>query len=234
MFVTRLVKKRRDNRLKISSTMDNQCNTNDESSKESSSLRKIQSMDISRLKRRLVETMKSIASPRRKKEAFAQGDSFFSRISQLLVSDSSRTRSEKQFSNEVEQLYKNNDQTTKNDAEDTSVRQKVAFERTLVVSKNKNDGWRRFSLLLVGNRGTSSSLERRKLNNGKSMSGQTWRKSVQVDKLCNTSKTIVNPCRKTDRYQTEPLVVPDTPDTPGDTLETRVQTSDLTVLLADS
>ncbi|XP_076544396.1 disintegrin and metalloproteinase domain-containing protein 10 isoform X2 [Osmia lignaria lignaria] len=237
MFVTRLVKKRRDNRLKISSTMDNQSNMNDEPSKESSSLRKIQSMNISRLKRRLVETMKSIiASPRRKKEAFSQGDSFISRISQLLVNDSSRIRSEKQSSNEVEQLYKNNDEMTKNDAEDTSVRQKVAVKRTtrVVVSKSKNDGWRRFSLLLVGNRGTSSSLGRRKLNNGKSMSGQTWRKSVQVDKLCNTTKTIVNPCRNVDRYQTEPLVMPDTPDTPGDTLETRVQTSDLTVLLADS
>ncbi|XP_076396324.1 disintegrin and metalloproteinase domain-containing protein 10 isoform X4 [Megachile rotundata] len=218
MFVVRLVKKRR-NRSKI--TMESQPKATNEESKES--VRKLRSMDISRLKRRLLETMKSIASPRRKKEGYSR-DSLFSRISRLMVNDSG-VPSEKQ-SNEGEKLYKNNEQTKHEDAS----KQKV--ETSLVSRKETN--WRRFSLPWVGDRGSSSTTGRRKLDNDKSTSAQTWKKSVQVDKLCKTSKTVVNPRRKGDRYQTEPLVVPDTPDTPGDILETRIQTSDLTVLLDDS
>ncbi|KZC07718.1 Disintegrin and metalloproteinase domain-containing protein 10 [Dufourea novaeangliae] len=238
VFVIRWLTKRRDPRAKILSTTEDRPKvsgqpSNDEPTRDCSSVRKIQSMDISRLKKRIVETMKSIASPRRKKDASMDGGTFLARIYRLLARDSTRPMPAERSSNEVERLYRNTDEGT--EVIDGAKRQKSDDDSGVKVY-----GWRRIVLMLIGTRGTSSSsTTRRKSTNRESINREStritmWRRGVQVEKLCATSKTIVNPCRRDNSYQTEPLVVPDTPDTPGETSETRIQTSDLTVLLADS
>lgn len=190
-------------------------------------------MDISWVKRRIVETMKSIASPRRKKDASAGAGTFFARISRLLARDSTSTASEEQSSNEAEQLCEKNTDGTRN-----ATKQSDENERLVIVSRNESNVWRRVRVLFVGERwkrASSSSPARRKLSKGETTCGAAWRKTVQVEKLCaGSSKVIGSSCRRGDRCQTEPLVVPDTPDTPGETSENRSHTSDLTVLLADS
>ncbi|XP_076644543.1 disintegrin and metalloproteinase domain-containing protein 10 isoform X2 [Halictus rubicundus] len=234
VFVIRFLRQRRGTRVKILSTKEGRpkaanqpANTTEDSSKECSSVRKIQSMNISRLKKRIVETMKSIASPGRKKESSSDSNTIFGRISRFLSKDSTRGRgSEQTASNEVEQLYKNTGEE----------RKEGAANEQRVSEKSEDTGktitWRRIYLLLVGSPGTSSSP--RKSNKGESIRVAAWRRSAQVEKLCTTSKTIVHPCRRADSYQTEPLVAPDSPDTPGESSENRTQTDDLTVLLADS
>ncbi|XP_043509413.1 disintegrin and metalloproteinase domain-containing protein 10-like isoform X2 [Frieseomelitta varia] len=253
-FVAYSVSKRRNSRVKVPATARDQpraaceaTNTSDEAARGSSSVRKIQSMDISWVKRRIVETMKSIASPRRKKDASARAgifcadfsalgqrldgrrtrpreQGFFARISRLLARDSTTTASEEQSSNEAEQLCEsNNTGGTRNATKEQSDEN----ERLVIVSRNESNVWRRVRVLFVGNRWkrASSSPARRKLS----------KKTVQVEKLCTgSSKVIGSSCRRGDRCQMEPLVVPDTPDTPGETSENRSHTSDLTVLLADS
>ncbi|XP_076249843.1 disintegrin and metalloproteinase domain-containing protein 10 [Calliopsis andreniformis] len=235
VFATRFLSKRRNSRVKILSTTEDRgkadaqpSTTNEETARECSSVRKIQSMDISRLKRRIVETMKSIASPRRKKEGISNGSTFLARISRLLTRDSAHPGSVERSSNEVERLYQGSNDGTRDSNEET------AEKPEQVESRKGNDGFKRITLLFLGNRDIGSSPMQKKLNSVERTRGQAWRKTVQVEKLCNTSKTIVNPCRRADSYQTEPLVVPDTPETPGDMSETRIQTSDLTVLLDDS
>ncbi|XP_053986021.1 disintegrin and metalloproteinase domain-containing protein 10-like [Hylaeus anthracinus] len=230
VLLIRLLRKRRNRLVKILSTPRSTLqppNASDPIPQQRSSARKIQSMDISRLKKRIVETMKSLASPRRKKESSSQGNTFLVGISRLLGRDSTRPGSEERSSNEVEKLCDARNEETREDAEGNVPRQKLG-------SRKETNGWRRLSLLFLGNRGASSSPTRRKSNNGESMRVAAWRRSVQVEKLCNTSKTIVNPLSGAYGYQTEPLVVPDTPDTPGETSEARTQTSDRTELLADS
>ncbi|CAK9800445.1 Disintegrin and metalloproteinase domain-containing protein 10 [Anthophora quadrimaculata] len=240
-FVTRFLKKRRRNsRMKILSTTKDRpsqtSNTAEEAARERSSVRKIQSMDISWLKRRIVEAMKRIASPPRKKESNPEGSTFLARISRFLRRDSSSSTRRERSSNEDEQLYRNNEEQTKAETKENATGDKNDDEKgVLVVRQKETDGWRRISLLFVRNRGASSSPTRRKPSNCEYTRGPNWRNTVQVEKLCTGSKVIVNPCRRADMYQTEPLVVPDTPDTPGDVSETRSQTSsDLTVLLSDS
>ncbi|KAK1130393.1 hypothetical protein K0M31_018525 [Melipona bicolor] len=235
-FVAYSVSKRRNSRVKVAATARDQpraaceaTNTSDEAARGSSSVRKIRSMDISWVKRRIVETMKSIASPRRKKDASARAGTFLTRISRLLARDSTTTTaSEEQSSNEAEQLC---------DGARNAAKRGDENERLVIVSRDESNVWRRVRVLFVGNRWkrASSSPARRKLSKGEATCGAAWRKTVQVEKLCTgTSKVIVSSRRRGDRCQTEPLVVPDTPDTPGETSENRSHTSDLTVLLADS
>ncbi|KOX76103.1 Disintegrin and metalloproteinase domain-containing protein 10 [Melipona quadrifasciata] len=236
-FVAYSVSKRRNSRVKVPATArDDQpraaceaTNTSDEAARGSSSVRKIRSMDISWVKRRIVETMKSIASPRRKKDASARAGTFFTRISRLLARGSATAASEEQSSNEAEQLCDGTRNAAKRGDEN---------ERLVIVSRDEGNVWRRVRVLFVGNRwkrASSSSPGRRKLSKGETTCGAAWRKTVQVEKLCTgTSKVIVSSRRRGDRCQTEPLVVPDTPDTPGETSENRSHTSDLTVLLADN
>ncbi|OAD59783.1 hypothetical protein WN48_07881 [Eufriesea mexicana] len=243
VFVTCLLSKRRNSRAKILPDARDQprasceaTNTSDEAARERSSVRKIRSMDISWLKRRIVETMKSIASPRRKKDASSEGSTFLSRISRLLARDSVASTSEEQSSNEVEQLCKGSGDDARETTKGNGTRLKARNAERVIFSSAKEIGaWRRVCLLFVGNRGASSSPTRRKSSNAESSKrNPAWRKTVQVEKLCTGSKVIVNSCRRGDRCQREPLVAPDTPDTPGETSETRSQTSDLTVLLRDS
>ena len=239
-FVAYSVSKRRNSRVKVPVTARDQpraaceaTNASDEAARGSSSVRKIQSMDISWVKRRIVETMKSIASPRRKKDASAGAGTLFARISRLLARDSTTTVSEEQSSNEAEQLCESNGGGTRN----ATKKQSDENERLVIVSRNEGNVWRRVRVLFVGNRWkrASSSPARRKLSKGETTCGAAWRKTVHVEKLCTgSSKVIGSSCRRGDRCQTEPLVVPDTPDTPGETSENRSHTSDLTVLLADS
>lgn len=244
-LVTYSLSKRRNSRVKILASTRDQLhavsegtNASDEPTRERSSVRKVQSMDISWLKRRIVETMKSIASPRRKKDASSEAGTFFARISRLLARDSAVRNSEEKSSNEVEQLCRSNVDKTKEESKKNGSKQKDENERLMVLvsPEKETDVWRRVCLLFVGSRRNraSSSPTRRKSNSGESTRAQPWRKTVQVEKLCTGSKVIVSSCRREDRCQTEPLVVPDTPDTPGETSETRSQTSDLTVLLSDS
>ncbi|XP_076221572.1 disintegrin and metalloproteinase domain-containing protein 10 [Nomia melanderi] len=234
VFVIRFLNKRRNTRVKILSTTDSRpksagqpANTGDDPAKDCSSVRKIHSMGISRLKKRIVETMKSIASPIRKKDASSEANGFFGWVSRFLGSNAALANSEERSSNEVEQLYRNTSEGAKCNVKEEQRGGKPD-------SMNAFDGWRRIYLLFLWNPSNGSSPSRRKPNNGESARNTAWKRSGQVEKLCTTSKTIVNPCRRGDSYQTEPLVAPDTPDTPGESSETRIQTSDLTVLLADS
>ncbi|XP_033353105.1 disintegrin and metalloproteinase domain-containing protein 10-like [Bombus vosnesenskii] len=244
-LVTYSLSKRRNSRVKILASTRDQLhavsegtNASDEPTRERSSVRKVQSMDISWLKRRIVETMKSIASPRRKKDASSEAGTFLARISRLLARDSAVRNSEEKSSNEAEQLCRSNVDKTKEESKKNGSKQKDETERFMVVvsPEKETDVWRRVCLLFVGSRRNRASCSptRRKSNSGESTRAQPWRKTVQVEKLCTGSKVIVSSCRRGDRYQTEPLVAPDTPDTPGETSETRSQTSDLTVLLSDS
>lgn len=219
--------KRRDNRAR--KTGGEARNTGEEAATRGrSSVRKIRSMDIWWVKRRIVEAMKSIASPRLwKRDASSGGGTFLARISRLVASrDSASAASseEEQCSNEVEKLCKTGgDKTGVGETESVQKR------------REEMDVWRRVCSLLVGNRGAHSSPARRKSsNNSESARGPGWRRSVQVERLCTGSKVIVKSCRRSDRCQTEPLVIPDTPDTPFEASEMRCQTSDLTVLLSDS
>lgn len=229
---------RRNSRVRILFTREDQpkaappANTGEEAAKGCSSVRKIQSMDISRLKRRIVETMKSIASPRRKKEDSTHESAFLIGISRLFGRGSSRPSCEGQSSNEVEQLYKSTSEGTMDNSNEGNVKAQLVSESKLRVSSRKGSAWRWITAKLLRNR--CANFSRRRSSNAESSRGQAWRKTVKVEKLRNTSKTLVNPCRKADSYQTEPLVVPDTPETPGDASETRIQTCDLTVLLGDS
>ncbi|XP_017885545.1 disintegrin and metalloproteinase domain-containing protein 10-like [Ceratina calcarata] len=223
-FVVRFVQKRRNSRVKIRSNAGDQTRPNSEA--DDPSARKIRSMDISWLKKRIVETMKRIVSPERKKESSGEGNAFLARISRLLARDTHDSSSEERTSNEVEQLCGNGSDGSK----EYPARQENREEKENT-SKAEMSSWRRIFMFFDRDRSASSSSARRKCNNRESMRGPTWRKTVQADKLCTGSKVIVNPCRRMDRYQTEPLVVPDTPDTPSDT---RSQASDLTVLLSDS
>ncbi|XP_043250301.1 disintegrin and metalloproteinase domain-containing protein 10-like [Colletes gigas] len=216
-----LLRSRRNRRVKILSTSGDQPKTTLQPPKQRLTARKIRSMDISRLKKRIVETMKSIASPQRKKEATSQGSTFLGGLAHLLGRDSARPGAEEPSTNEVEKLCKASTEGTNENV-----------PRQNLDARKETVGWRRISLLFLGDRGTSSSPNRRKSDNGKSIRVADWRRRVQVGKLCNTSKTMVNP--RAYSYQTEPLVVPDTPDTPAYVSETRTQTSDLTGLLTDS
>ncbi|CAL7939204.1 unnamed protein product [Xylocopa violacea] len=233
--------KRRNRRVRILSSGGDQlrgssetAGTNEEAARDRLFARKMQSLDISWVKRRIVEAMKRIASPRRKKEASSAGGTLLARISRLLARDPLAPTSAERSSNEVEQLCGNN--RARDDSKGDASRRKDREERrrAIVSTANRTDSWRRISLLFVRDRGASSSPTRRKSSNAECTRGPAWRKTVQVEKLRTGSKVIVNPCRRGDRYQTEPLVVPDTPDTPGDASETRNQTSDLIVLLSDS
>ncbi|XP_076294427.1 disintegrin and metalloproteinase domain-containing protein 10 [Lasioglossum baleicum] len=236
VFVIRFLRQRRCARVKILSTKEGRpkaanqpANTTEDSSKECSSVRKIQSMDISRLKKRIVETMKSIASPGWKKESSSGSNTIFGRISRFLSKDSTRGSSKEHASNEVERLYKNTGEEEKKEEAAAANEQKVSEKSE---ESGKTITWRRIYLLFLGSPGTSSSP--RKSNKGESTRVAAWRRSTQVEKLCTTSKTIVHPCRRADSYQTEPLVAPDSPDSPGESSENRIQTDDLTVLLGNS
>lgn len=154
--------------------------------------------------------MKSVASPRWKRDG-----TFLARISRLVARDSAAATSAEgeQCSTEVEKLCKGGGDKTGEEAG----------------KEEEMDVWRRVRSLLAGSRGRKSG------ENGESVNrGPGWRKSVQVERLCTGSKVIVKSCRRGDRCQTEPLVIPDTPDTPCEVSEMRCQTSDLTVLLSDS
>lgn len=184
-------------------------------------MRKIQSMDISWLKRRIVEAMKSVASPRWKWDG-----TFLARVSRLVARDSAAATSAEgeQCSTEVEKLCKGGGDKTEGEEGGGEKRRKRAGRGEEV------DVWRRVRSLLAGSGGRKKSSKK-----GESVNrGPGWRKSVQVERLCTGSKVIVKSCRRGDRCQTEPLVIPDTPDTPFEVSEMRCQTSDLTVLLSDS
>lgn len=238
----RLLSKRRNSRAKIVSTAKEQprgasqaSNTADEAARERSSVRKIQSMDISRLKRRIVETMKRIASPRRKKDTSSRGSTLLERISRLLATDSTVSNTEERSSNVGEQLYRSSSGQAGDDTTQGAAKRTIEDEKGVVVSLVKEtEGWRRISLLFFGNRDRSSSPARRKSSSGESIHGPVWKRTVHAGKLCTSTKVTVNPCRRADWHQTEPLVAPESPDSPGDSSETRSQASDLTVLLSDS
>lgn len=234
-FLAYFLAKRRDNRARKGEAR----NTGGEeaATRGRSSVRKIRSMDIWWVKRRIVEAMKSIAaSPRlwKRVDGPSGGGTFLARISRLVADrDSAGARvssEEEQCSNEVEKLCKNGgDETRVGRAKGgkESVQKRGEEEEEV-------DVWRRVCSLLVGNRGahSSSHARRKSSNNSESARGpRGWRRNVQV---CTGSKVIVKSCRRSDRCQTEPLVMPDTPDTPCEVSEMRCQTSDLTVLLSDS
>lgn len=237
-FLAYFLAKRRDDRARKTGGETRNTGGEEATTRGRSSVRKIRSMDIWWVKRRIVEAMKSIASPRLwKRDAPSGGGTFLARISRLVARDSASSASseEEQCSNEVEKLCKNGGDKTRVGrvkGEKESV-QKRREKRA--VGEEEVNVWRRVCSLLVGNRGAHSSPARRKSsNNSESARGPGWRRSVQVERLCTGSKVIVKSCRRSDRCQTEPLVIPDTPDTPCEVSEMRCQTSDLTVLLSDS
>ncbi|KAK2575767.1 hypothetical protein KPH14_007153 [Odynerus spinipes] len=245
--VTRLLSKRRAPRMKILSTSQGtnspQRSRDDTSRKEDSpstktrrgpsNVPRIRSMNISRIKRRIVEAMKSIVSPRGKRddEESLRASTCISRILRLLEKDGTRTvdRSEKQSLNEIvkpggerrgreKRKREEGEAVREEEEEEEEVDKKREGNRTTLLPRQdeRNLGrWRRIYFFLRG--------RRTRLTDSPSTSNETTSHDVGT-----------RVCRNSANYQSEPLVVPDTPDTPIDTVEGRIQTSDLTVLLPQS
>ncbi|KAF7414325.1 hypothetical protein HZH68_002814 [Vespula germanica] len=230
--VTRLLSKRRIPRIKILPTSQE---TREIARREeflskddaTSNVTRIRSMNISHIKKRIVEAMKSIVSPRGKRndEESLRASTCISRILCLLEKDATRAvdRSEKQSLNEIEEVEgkrrrsrsEKKREKRRKEMEEEELKKKEN-RRTLVPrvecqEKGRNLGrWRRISFLLSG-RTIPSNL------------------TISEEKITTNSYNVESGVRKNStNYQSEPLVVPDTPDTPIDTVEGRMQTSDLT------
>ncbi|KAL2746450.1 disintegrin and metalloproteinase domain-containing protein 10-like [Vespula maculifrons] len=236
--VTRLLSKRRIPRIKILPTSQETREIAREEflSKDdaTSNVTRIRSMNISHIKKRIVEAMKSIVSPRGKRndEESLRASTCISRILCLLEKDATRAvdRSEKQSLNEIEEVEgkrrrsrsEKKREKRRKEMEEEELKKKEN-RRTLVPrvecqeKKGRNLGrWRRISFLL-SRRTIPSNL------------------TISEEKITTNSYNVESGVRKNStNYQSEPLVVPDTPDTPIDTVEGRMQTSDLTVLLSES
>lgn len=238
-MVTRLLSKRRVPRMKMLPTSQE---TREEIARREESLSKdhatsnvtrIRSMNISHIKKRIVEAMKSIVSPRGKRndQESLRASTCISRILRILEKDATRAvdRSEKQSLNEIEEVEgkRKRSRTEKR----REKRRKEIEEEELEKKENRRTllprvecqengrnlgGWRRISFLL-SERTIPSNL------------------TFSEEKITASSYNVESGiCKNSTNYQSEPLVVPDTPDTPIDTVEGRMQTSDLTVLLPES
>ncbi|KAI4491404.1 hypothetical protein M0804_002796 [Polistes exclamans] len=237
--VTRLLSKRRVPLMKIlpigQEIREDVARKDESLSKEhvTSNDGRIQSMNISDIKKRIVEAMKSIVSPRGKRndEESLRASTCISRILRLLEKDGTRAvdRSEKQSLNEIEEVEgkRRRSRSEKRREKRRKEMEKEELEkkenkRTLLSRVECQEGernlgrWRRISFILSG-RTIPTNLT-----------------SIE-DKMTTNSYDIERKvCQNSMNYQSESLVVPDTPDTPIDMVEGRIQTSDLTVLLPES
>ncbi|XP_035731065.1 disintegrin and metalloproteinase domain-containing protein 10-like [Vespa mandarinia] len=237
--VTRLLSKRRVPRMKIlptsQETREEIVRREESLSKDhaTSNVSKIRSMNISHIKKRIVETMKSIVSPRGKRndEESLRASTCISRILRILEKDATRAvdRSEKQSLNEIEEVEgkRRKNRTEKRrekrrkEMEEEELEKKenrrILLPRVECQMNERNLGrWRRISFLLSGR-----TIPRNLTSSEAKITASSYNVESEV-------------CKNSTNYQSEPLVVPDTPDTPIDTVEGRMQTSDLTVLLPES
>ncbi|KAI4501923.1 hypothetical protein M0802_003258 [Mischocyttarus mexicanus] len=223
--ITRLLSKRRVPRIKIlpigQETREDLARKDESLSKEhaTSNDGKIQSMNISDIK-------KTYSRGYEKYRLAAW-------ILRLLEKDATRAvdRSEKQSLNEIEKVEgkrrssksENRREKRRKEVEKKEELEKKENKRTFLPcveckeNERKLGRWRRISFILPG-RTVPTNLT-----------------SIEENMTTNSYDIERNVCRNSINHHSESLVVPpDTPDTPIDMIEGRIQTSDLTVLLPEN
>ncbi|KAG7191160.1 hypothetical protein KM043_007181 [Ampulex compressa] len=201
------------------------------------------SMAILRIKKRIVEAMKSIASPRRKKDHEPQEERtcLVEILRQLGKAPTLKPHNDKQRLNidQYEVFDKYNMEEIKNEdgkeddkkitledrkTENVPSEKQKRFSRTVKATK-----WKRVSVFLLEKNHIVSSFLLKKKELASRYSA--W---FGECKRRNATKTIVNARKNSMGYNTESLINPEPFDTPVESTEKRIQTSDLTVLLPQS